>query len=206
MQQDFKPFEKIMTKVQGKVLDSSYEIFMSLYHQLAGDENEEPFRQFKPEFFDLVVVDECHRGSARAESQWRKILNYFSGAIHIGMTATPKETSEVSNITYFGDTIFTYSLKQGIDDGFLAPYKVIRIGLDRDLEGWRPYKGQRDIYGEVIDDREYNIKDFDRNLIIDERTEAVANRITKWLKANDRFQRAACFHTFVTMDARFQVN
>jgi len=193
MQQDFKPFEKIMTKVQGKVLDSSYEIFMSLYQQLAGDENEEPFRQFKPEFFDLVVVDECHRGSARAESQWRRILDYFSDAIHIGMTATPKETSEVSNITYFGDPIFTYSLKQGIDDGFLAPYKVIRIGLDRDLEGWRPYKGQQDIYGEVIDDREYNRKDFDRNLIIDERTQAVANRITKWLKANDRFSKTIIF-------------
>jgi len=193
MQQDFKPFEKIMTKVQGKVLDSSYEIYMSLYQQLAGDENEEPFREFKPEFFDLIVVDECHRGSARAESQWRKILDYFSGAIHIGMTATPKETNEVSNITYFGDPIYTYSLKQGIDDGFLAPYKVIRIGLDRDLEGWRPYKGQRDIYGEVIDDREYNIKDYDRNLVIDERTQAVANRITKWLVANGRFSKTIIF-------------
>jgi type I restriction enzyme, R subunit len=193
MQQDFKPFEKIMTKVQGKILDSSYEIYMSLYQQLAGDENEEPFREFKPEFFDLVVVDECHRGSARAESQWRKILDYFSGAIHIGMTATPKETNEVSNITYFGDPIYIYSLKQGIDDGFLAPYKVIRIGLDRDLEGWRPYKGQRDIYGEEIEDREYNKKDFDRNLIIDERTQAVANRITKWLVANGRFSKAIIF-------------
>jgi len=193
MQQDFKPFEKIMTKVQGRHLDSSYEIFMSLYQQLAGDENEEPFRAFQPEFFDLIVVDECHRGSARAESQWRKILDYFSSAIHIGMTATPKETHEVSNITYFGDPVYTYSLKQGIDDGFLAPYKVIRIGLDRDLEGWRPYKGQRDIYGEIIDDREYGLSDFDRNLIIDERTEAVANRITKWLKANDRFSKTIIF-------------
>lgn len=193
MQQDFKPFEKIMTKVQGKQLDSSYEIYMSLYQQLAGDENEEPFREFKPEFFDLIVVDECHRGSARAESQWRKILDYFNGAIHIGMTATPKETNEVSNITYFGDPIYTYSLKQGIDDGFLAPYKVIRIGLDRDLEGWRPYKGQRDINGEVIDDREYNLKDYDRNLIIDERTQAVANRVTKWLVANGRFSKTIIF-------------
>jgi len=193
MQQDFKPFEKIMTKVQGRVLDSSYEIYMSLYQQLAGDENEEPFREFKPEFFDLVVVDECHRGSAKAESQWRKILDYFSGAIHIGMTATPKETNEVSNITYFGNPIYTYSLKQGIDDGFLAPYKVIRIGLDRDLEGWRPYKGQRDINGEVIDDREYNTKDYDQNLIIDERTQAVANRITKWLMANGRFSKTIVF-------------
>lgn len=193
MQQDFKPLERIMTKVQGRLLDSSYEIYMSLYQQLAGDENEEPFRQFQPEFFDLVIVDECHRGSARAESQWRRILDYFSGAIHIGMTATPKETNEVSNITYFGDPIYTYSLKQGIDDGFLAPYKVIRIGLDRDLEGWRPYRGQRDIYGEIIDDREYNIIDFDRNLIIDERTQAVANRITKWLVANGRFSKTIIF-------------
>lgn len=193
MQQDFKPLEKIMTKVQGRILDSSYEIYMSLYQQLAGDENEEPFREFKPEFFDLIVVDECHRGSVRAESQWRRILDYFSGAIHVGMTATPKETDEVSNITYFGDPIYTYSLKQGIDDGFLAPYKVIRIGLDRDLEGWRPYKGQRDIYGDVIDDREYNIKDFDRTLIIDERTQAVANRITKWLIANGRLSKTIIF-------------
>lgn len=193
MQQDFKPFEKIMTKVQGRLLDPAYEIYMSLYQQLAGDENEEPFREFKPEFFDLVVVDECHRGSAKAESQWRRILDYFSGAIHIGMTATPKETDEVSNITYFGDPVYIYSLKQGIDDGFLAPYKVIRIGLDRDLEGWRPYKGQRDIYGEIIDDREYNTRDFDRTLIIDERTQAVANRITKWLMANGRLSKTIIF-------------
>jgi type I restriction enzyme, R subunit len=193
MQQDFKPFEKIMTKVQGRILDSSYEIYMSLYQQLAGDENEEPFREFKPEFFDLIVVDECHRGSARAESQWRKILDYFSGAIHVGMTATPKETNEVSNITYFGDPIYTYSLKQGIDDGFLAPYKVIRIGLDRDLEGWRPYRGQQDINGHVIDDREYNVKDYDQNLIIDERTQTVANRITKWLTANGRLSKTIIF-------------
>jgi len=193
MQQDFKPFEKIMTKVQGKLLDSSYEIYMSLYQQLAGEEHEEPFREFKPEFFDLIVVDECHRGSAKEESQWRRILDYFTGAIHIGMTATPKETNEVSNITYFGEPVYTYSLKQGIDDGFLAPYKVIRIGLDRDLEGWRPYRGQRDVNGEVIDDREYTITDFDRNLVIDERTQAVANRITKWLKSNDRLSKAIIF-------------
>ncbi|HBK68157.1 MAG TPA: restriction endonuclease subunit R, partial [Firmicutes bacterium] len=151
MQQDFKPFEKIMTKIQDKTLDSSYEIFMSLYHQLAGDHDHEPFRQFQPEFFDLIVVDECHRGSAKEESQWRRILEYFDSAIQIGMTATPKETKEVSNITYFGEPVYTYSLKQGIDDGFLAPYKVIRIGLDRDLEGWRPYKGQVDIYGNEIE-------------------------------------------------------
>jgi len=193
MQQDFRPFEKIMTKVQDKSLDSSYEIYMSLYHQLAGDEGNEPFREFKPEFFDLVIVDECHRGSAKEESQWRKILDYFKPAIHIGMTATPKETKEVSNITYFGDPVYTYSLKQGIDDGFLAPYKVIRIGLDKDLEGWRPYKGQVDIYGNEIEDREYNLSDYDKNLVIDERTQAVANRITKWLMANGRYSKTIVF-------------
>jgi type I restriction enzyme R subunit len=193
MQQDFRPFKKIMTKIQGKILDSSYEVYMSLYQQLAGENGQEPFREFKPEFFDLVIVDECHRGSAKEESQWRKILDYFVKAIHIGMTATPKETKEVSNITYFGEPVYTYSLKQGIDDGFLAPYKVIRIGLDKDLEGWRPYKGQVDVYGQIIDDREYNSSDYDRNLIIDERTQAVANRITKWLTANDRYSKTIVF-------------
>lgn len=193
MQQDFKPFEKIMTKVQDRRLDSSYEIYMSLYQQLAGDSGAEPFRAFKPEFFDLIIVDECHRGSAKAESQWRRILEYFHSAIQIGMTATPKETKEVSNITYFGESVYTYSLKQGIDDGFLAPYKVIRIGLDKDLEGWRPYKGQVDVNGIEIEDREYNTTDYDRRLIIDERTQAVANRISKWLKANGRFSKTIIF-------------
>lgn len=193
MQQDFKPFEKIMTKVQDKKLDSSYEIYMSLYQQLAGDNGIEPFREFQPEFFDLIIVDECHRGSAKEESQWRRILDYFHTAVQIGMTATPKETKGISNITYFGEPVYTYSLKQGIDDGFLAPYKVIRIGLDKDLEGWRPYKGQVDIYGNEIEDREYNTTDYDRKLIIDERTQAVANRITKWLKANGRYSKAIIF-------------
>lgn len=193
MQQDFRPFEKIMTKIQDRLLDSSYEIYMSLYQQLAGDDGNEPFRTFQPEFFDLIVVDECHRGSAKEESQWRRILDYFSGATHIGMTATPKETKEVSNITYFGDPVYTYSLKKGIDDGFLAPYKVVRIGLDKDLEGWRPYKGQLDLNGNVIEDREYNSLDYDHNLIIDERTQTVANRITKWLKANGRFSKTIIF-------------
>ncbi len=146
-------------------------------------------------FFDLIVVDSgnCHRGSARDESLWRKILDYFNTAIHIGMTATPKETHEVSNITYFGDPVYTYSLKQGIDDGFLAPYKVIRIGLDKDLEGWRPYDGQRDVNGQLIEDREYNLTDYDRKLVIDDRTKAVANRITKWLVANGRFSKSIIF-------------
>lgn len=193
MSEDFKPFEKVMTKVEAKHLDSSYEIYMALYHQLAGDDNEEPFRQFAPEFFDLIIVDECHRGSARDESRWRKILEYFESATQIGLTATPKETKDVSNIHYFGEPIYTYSLKQGIDDGFLAPYKVIRVGLDKDLEGWRPEKGQRDIYGEEIEDREYNIKDYDKTLIIDDRTQAVAKRVTQFLKENDRFAKTIVF-------------
>ncbi len=193
MQQDFKPFAKVMTKIEGKKLDSSYELYLSLYQQLAGDENEEPFRAFKPDFFDLIVIDECHRGSVKEDSRWRKILEYFHSATQIGMTATPKETKEVSNISYFGEAIYTYSLKQGIDDGFLAPYKVLRVGLDKDLEGWRPIAGQRDIYGYEIDDREYNIKDYDKNLIIDERTVAVAKRITRFLRENDRFAKTIVF-------------
>lgn len=193
MQQDFRPLEKIMTKVQDRKLDSAYEIYMSLYQQLAGDEGEEPFRQFKKDFFDLIVVDECHRGSAKEESQWRRILDYFDTGIHIGMTATPKETYEVSNITYFGEPVYTYSLKQGIRDGFLAPYKVVRISLDKDVEGWRPYRGQIDVNGHLIEDREYVLTDFDRKLVIDERTKAVANRITKWLVANGRFSKTIVF-------------
>ncbi len=193
MQQDFKPFSKIMTKIEGKKLDSSYELYLSLYQQLAGDEEKEPFREFKPDFFDLIVIDECHRGSAKEDSQWRRILEYFSTATQIGMTATPKESKTVSNITYFGDPVYTYSLKQGIDDGFLAPYKVMRIGLDKDLEGWRPTAGQCDIYGNEIEDREYNIKDYDKTLIIDERTQVVAKRITSFLKRKDRFAKTIVF-------------
>lgn len=193
MQQDFKPFEKVMTKVKGKNPDSAYEIYMSLYHQLAGDEGEEPFKEFEPSFFDLIVVDEAHRGSAREESKWRRILEYFDSAIQIGMTATPKETKYISNINYFGDPIYTYTLKQGIHDGFLAPYKVVRVNLDRDVEGWRPYKGQLDEYGELIEDREYGRSDYDRKLIIDERTKAVAKRITQWLRENGRFSKTIIF-------------
>jgi type I restriction enzyme R subunit len=193
MQQDFKPFNKVMTKIVGKNLDSSYEIYMSLYQQLAGDDNEEPFRQFKPNFFDLIIVDECHRGSAREESKWRKVLKYFNSATQIGMTATPKETKDVSNIDYFGEPIYTYSLKQGISDGFLAPYKVIRVGLDKDLEGWRPEAGKCDFYGREIEDREYSIKDFDKNLIIDNRTKTVANRVTEFLKLTNRFDKTIVF-------------
>ena len=193
MQQDFKPFEKIMTKIKGKQLDSSYELYLSLYQQLAGDDKEEPFREFQPDFFDLIVVDECHRGSAPKDSRWRKILEYFSNATQIGMTATPKETKEVSNINYFGEPIYTYSLKQGIDDGFLAPYKVIRVGLDRDLEGWRPLAGKVDIYGNEIEDREFNAKDYDRNLIIDDRTKTIAKRVSDFLKSTNRFDKTIIF-------------
>ena len=193
MQQDFSPLKKVMCKIQNKRLDSAYEVFMSLYHQLAGDEGEEPFRQFQPNFFDLIIVDECHRGSAKADSEWRKILNYFDSAVHIGMTATPKETKEVSSITYFGEPLYTYSLKQGILDGFLAPYKVIRVNIDRDLEGWRPYKGQTDVDGNLIPDEFYQKEDFDSRLFIEERTKLVAQRITRWLKENGRFSKTIVF-------------
>ena len=193
MQQDFKPFEKIMTKISSKKLDSSFELYLALYQQLAGYDGEEPFLEFKPGFFDLILVDECHRGSAREESRWRKILEYFSRATQIGMTATPKETKEVSNIDYFGVPIYTYSLKQGIDDGFLAPYKVVRIGIDKDLEGWRPPAGKVDVYGNEIDDREYNIKDYDRNLTIDDRTKTVAKRISDFLRGTHRYDKTIVF-------------
>ena len=193
IQNDFKPFEKVITKVQGRELDSAYEIYMSLYQQMAGEAEEEPFRQFKPDFFDLIIVDECHRGSAREESLWRRVLDYFGSATQIGLTATPKETKDVSNIHYFGEAIYTYSLKQGIQDGFLAPFKVIRVNLDKDLEGWRPEKGKTDKDGQTIEDQEYNLKDFDRKLIIDERTQTVARRITEWLKNNDRFAKTIVF-------------
>ena len=191
--QDFKPFEKVITKVKNRHLDSSYEIYMSLYQQLVGDNGEEIFCQFKPEFFDLIIVDECHRGSAKDDSQWRAILNYFKDAVQIGLTATPKETKEVSNQSYFGEPVYTYSLKQGIADGFLAPYKVIRINIYRDSEGWRPYKGQIDLNGQEIEDRVYTGTDFDKILIIDERTKEVAKRITRWLKENGRYSKTIVF-------------
>ena len=193
MAQDFKPLEKIMCKIKNKQLDSSYQVFMSLYHQLAGEEGDEPFRQFKPEFFDLIIVDECHRGSAKADSEWRKILNYFHSAIHIGLTATPKETADVSNKTYFGEPIYTYSLKQGILDGFLAPYKVVRVNIDKDLEGWRPHVGQIDIDGKNLPDKTFYQEDFDSSLFMEERTKLVARRITDWLKENGRFSKTIVF-------------
>ena len=190
---DFKPFGGKMTKVENKKLDSSYEIYLALYQQLAGDDGVEPFKQFKPEFFDLILVDECHRGSAKEDSAWRKILEYFSEATQIGMTATPVETKEASSQTYFGEPIYEYSLKQGINDGFLAPYKVIRIGLDKDLVGYRPEAGKLDDNGYEIEDREYNVKDFDRTLVLDERTKVIAKKITEFLKKTDRFSKTIVF-------------
>ena len=193
MKNDFKPFQKVMTKVENRKMDSSYEVFLALYQQLSGADNLEVFKQFSQDFFDLIVIDECHRGSSKDDSAWRKILDYFSSATQIGLTATPKETKDISSSTYFGEPIYTYSLKQGIDDGFLAPYKVIRIGLDKDLEGYRPTKGKVDVYGNELEDREYNIKDFDKNLIIDDRTKVVAKKITEFLKKTNRFSKTIVF-------------
>jgi len=190
---DFKPFSGKMTKVEKRTLDSSYEIYLALYQQLTGDDGVEAYLQFQPNFFDLIVIDECHRGSAKEDSAWRKILDYFSSATHIGFTATPVETKEASSQTYFGEPIYEYSLKQGIDDGFLAPYKVIRIGLDKDLEGYRPESDKVDRHGYVIEDREYNVKDYDRTLVIEQRTKVVAAKITEFLKKTDRFSKTIVF-------------
>lgn len=194
MREDFSPFKKVMTKVNHKTLDSSYEIYMALYQQLDGEKQDEAlFKQFQPSFFDLIVIDECHRGSAKEDSAWRSILDYFDQATHIGMTATPKETVDASNITYFGEPIYTYSLKQGIEDGFLAPYRVIRVGLDCDLMGWRPPKGFKDIHGQDVEDRLYTVKDFDNTIISHERTELVAKRICEFLQKTDPLQKTIVF-------------
>ncbi|MFK5707532.1 EcoAI/FtnUII family type I restriction enzme subunit R [Lysinibacillus boronitolerans] len=194
MQNDFKPFQGVMTKIEHRHMDSSYEVYLALYQQLSGKTVEmEIFRQFSPEFFDLIVIDEAHRGSAKEDSNWRRILEYFESAIQIGLTATPKETDKVSNIAYFGEPVYTYSLKQGIEDGFLAPYKVIRIGIDRDLEGYRPAKGELDKFGQEIEDREYNVTDFDRDLVLEKRTALVAKKVTEFLKKTDRFAKTIVF-------------
>ena len=191
---DFKPFGAAMTKITNRKVDKSYEIYLCLYQAVTGTEEESNiYKQFSPDFFDLIVVDECHRGSAAEDSSWREILTYFSSATQIGLTATPKETKEVSNITYFGDPVYTYSLKQGIDDGFLAPYKVVRIDLDKDLTGWRPSSGKTDKHGSVIEDRIYNQKDFDRVMILEKRTELVAKKITEFLKGTNRFDKTIVF-------------
>ena len=191
---DFKPFGSAMTKITNRQVDKSYEIYLSLYQAVTGTEEEKNiYKEFSPDFFDLVIIDECHRGSADAESAWREILTYFSSATQIGMTATPKETRHVSNIHYFGDPIYTYSLKQGIEDGFLAPYKVVRIDFDKDLTGWRPPGGKVDKYGHEIEDRIYNQKDFDKNLVLDKRTLLAARKITEFLKATGRYDKTIVF-------------
>jgi type I restriction enzyme R subunit len=193
---DFKHFKDKMTVVKNRMIDKSYEVYLALYQGLSGsDEEANAYKQFSPEFFDLIVIDECHRGSAKEDSSWREILNYFKKATHIGLTATPKETNEVSNSEYFGDPIYTYSLKQGIDDGFLAPYRVVRVNLNVDAEGWRPEVGKKDKAGNEVEDRVYNRKDFDRNLVIDERTQTVAAKITEFLKGYDRFAKTIVFCT-----------
>ena len=191
---DFKPFGQAMTKVTNRTVDASYEIYLSLYQAVTGSEEEQNiYKQFSPDFFDLIVIDECHRGSAAEDSAWRKILDYFSAATHIGLTATPKETKEVSNIDYFGAPLYTYSLKQGIEDGFLAPYKVVRVDIDKDLQGWRPSKGQRDKLGQEIEDRIYNQKDFDKQLVLEKRTTLVAAKITELLESSDPYQKTIVF-------------
>lgn len=207
IQQDFAPLEKVIHKINFNKDDretiTSYQVYFSLYQQLVGnkkDGEEETDEEllarysqlFDKDFFDLIIVDECHRGSAKEESRWRKILEYFSSATQIGMTATPKETAEISNIDYFGEPIYKYSLKEGIEDGFLAPFKVINIKTNIG-DGWRPLKGQVDINGNVIEDREYNNRDYDYNIIIQDRIEEVANEITEYLKATDRMAKTIVF-------------
>src|SRR3989475_6450002 len=191
---DFKPFGGKMTKIEGRVIDKSYEIYLALYQAVSGTEDwKNVYKNFSRDFFDLVIVDECHRGSAAEDSAWREILEYFNSATQIGLTATPKETKDISNVDYFGDPIFTYSLRQGIADGFLAPYKVIRIDLDKDIDGWRPGPGQLDRYGQMIEDRTYNLLDMDRSLVLDQRTKIVAWKITEYLKATDPFAKTIVF-------------
>lgn len=191
---DFQPFGTSMTKITGRTIDPAYEIHLALYQALTGpEESQKAFKQVEPDFFDLIIIDECHRGSASEDSAWREILTYFEGAAQVGLTATPKETDEVSNTDYFGDPAYTYSLKEGIEDGFLAPYKVVRVDLDVDLQGWRPTKGQIDNNGELIQDRIYNQKDFDRTMVIDERTQLVAETITNYLKRTDPMAKTIVF-------------
>jgi len=191
---DFKPFGAAMTKISKRQIDKSYEIYLSLYQAVTGtDEEQNIYKQFSPDFFDLIVVDECHRGSAAEDSAWREVLDYFSNASHVGLTATPKETKEISSITYFGDPVYSYTLKQGIEDGFLAPYKVVRIDIDKDLQGWRPNAGQVDKKGQVIEDRIYNQSDMDRTLVLEKRTELVAQKITEYLTLTTLMPKPSCF-------------
>lgn len=197
IQQDFAPLEKVIHKINvakdNKTTITSHQVYFSLYQQLIGDNDEEHFSKlFKPDFFDLIIVDECHRGSAKDDSRWRRILEYFNSATQIGMTATPKETKYISNLNYFGEPVYTYSLKEGIEDGFLAPFKVINITTNIG-DGWRPYKGQKDIFGNEIEDRIYNNSDYDYNIIIEDRIVQVAAEITNYLKATDRMAKTIVF-------------
>lgn len=191
--QDFAPLEKTIYKVNFSDKEclreiASHEVNFALYHQMVGQNDEEHFRRIPAEYFDLIIVDECHRGSAKEDSNWRKVLEYFSSATQIGMTATPKESEKVSNIDYFGEPVYIYSLKQGIEDGFLTPFKVINITANIG-DGWRPYQGQTDIFGNVIEDRIYNNRDYDYTIILQDRIDEVAREITEYLKSTDRMQK-----------------
>jgi type I restriction enzyme, R subunit len=191
---DFKHFKERMTIIRKKKIDKAFEIYLALYQGLTNyNEDKDAYKEFSRDFFDLIIVDECHRGSADADSAWREILTYFSSATQIGLTATPRETKEISNIEYFHEPIYTYSLKQGIEDGFLAPYKVIRVGLNTDLEGWRPEAGKTDKDGNEVEDRIYNTNDFDKSLVIDERTQLVAKKISEYLLKTNRFDKSIVF-------------
>lgn len=197
IQQDFSPLEKVIHKINVAKDDrstiTSHEVYFSLYQQLVGDDDKEHFSElFTPDFFDLIIVDECHRGSAKEESRWRKVLEYFNSATQIGMTATPKETKYISNLSYFGEPVYIYSLNEGIKDGFLAPFKVINITTDIG-DGWRPFKGQRDIYGNEIEDRMYTNSDYDYNIVIEDRIQQVAEEITRYLKSTDRMSKTIVF-------------
>ncbi len=193
MTNDFKPFGSVMTKIRHRKVDKSYEIYLALYQGISGTEEfQNIYRDFSPDFFDLILVDECHRGSAAEDSAWREILEYFADATQIGMTATPRETRYISNIHYFGDSVYTYSLKQGIEDGFLAPYKVVRIDLDKDA-GWRPEEGKLDKHGVEIPDRIYNLKDYDREMVLEQRTHLVAGKVSEFLKKTNRFDKTIIF-------------
>jgi type I restriction enzyme R subunit len=194
MTNDFKHFGDKMTKIQDRKVDKAYEIYLALYQAITGEEEiKNIYKNFSKDFFDLIIVDECHRGSAAEDSQWREILSYFSSATQIGMTATPKETKYISNIHYFGPPLYTYSLRQGIEDGFLAPYKVIRVSIDKDIDGWRPPMGKTDIYGNEVPDEVYNVKDFDRKIVIEERTFLVAKKITEFLNNTNILDKTIVF-------------
>ncbi|MCA9970641.1 MAG: DEAD/DEAH box helicase family protein, partial [Anaerolineales bacterium] len=194
MTNDFKHFGDKMTKIQGRVIDKSYEIYLALYQGVSGSETwQNVYRQFSPDFFDLVIIDECHRGSAAEDSAWREVLDYFETAVQLGLTATPKETKYVSNIDYFGEPIYTYSLRQGIEDGFLAPYKVIRINVDKDVDGWMPFPGQTDKVGNVIEDRQYGVTDWDRTVVLEQRNELVARRVADYLTLTDPYAKTIVF-------------